>query len=68
MHLPPIPIRVEDWFGNSSHSQSILELVNGSDTIGTVIVEDGGVLLGGVVAEQEHLLAIEGVFGPSDVR
>ena len=49
------------------NSQSRLNLDHSGDTIGTVSVGDGGVLLAGVVAEQEHFLIVEGVFWPSDV-
>jgi hypothetical protein len=52
----------------NSDSQSRLDLDDGSDSIGAVSVGDGGVLLAGIVAEQEHLLAVKGVFGPGDVR
>ena len=52
---------------NTLDSQSLLNLDDGSDTIGTVSVGDGGVHLAGVVAEQKHLLVIEGVFWPRDV-
>ena len=44
-----------------------MKLNNSSDTIGTIGVGDGGVFLGGVVAEQEHLLVVRGVFWPGDV-
>ena len=44
-----------------------MNLGDGSDTISTVGVWDGGVLLTGVVAEQEHLLVVRGVSWPGDV-
>ena len=44
-----------------------MNLNDGSNTIGTVRVGEGGVLLAGVVAEQQHLLVVKGVFRPSDV-
>ena len=53
---------------NASHPQSLLDLADGSDTVGTISVGDSGVLLVGIVAEQEHLLAVKGVFGPGNAR
>ena len=50
-----------------SLSQSKLHLNNSGDGVGTVSVRDSGVLFSGVVAEQEHLLAVEGVSRPGDV-
>ena len=60
-------------FGNErqklfSLSQSQLNLDDGSNGVSAVSIGNGGVLLRGVVTEQKHLLAVEGVFGPSDVR
>ena len=51
-----------------SLSQSCLDFNDGSDGVGAVRVRNGGVLVGGIVTEHKHLLAIEGVFGPSNVR
>ena len=48
--------------------QSRFNLVNRVDAIGAVSVGDGGILLTGIVAEQQHLLALESVFRPSDIR
>ena len=48
-------------------SQSHFNLIDGCDTIGAVSVGYGCVLLAGIVAEQQDLLAIEGVFRPSDI-
>ena len=45
-----------------------MDLVNGSDRVSVISVRDGGVLLSGVVAEQQHLLAVEGISGPGDAR
>ena len=53
---------------NALNSQSRLNLVDGGDTIRTVSVGDGGVLLGGIIAKQEHLLAVQGVSWPIDIR
>ena len=53
--------------GDTLQSQGLLDLINRSNAIGTVIVWNSGVLLAGVVAEQQHLLAVKGVFGPGDV-
>ena len=58
---------IKKWFLNLLDSQSRLNLDDCSDTIGTVGVRDGGVLLAGVVAEQQHLLVVEGVFRPGGV-
>ena len=55
------------WFRNVLDSQSRFNLINGGDTVGAVSIGDGGVLLTGVVAEQQHLLAVERVFRPGDV-
>lgn len=51
-----------------SLSQSCLDFNDGSDSVGAVRVRNGGVLVDGIVTEHKHLLAIEGVFRPSDVR
>jgi len=51
-----------------SDSQSRLGLDDGRDAIGAVSIRNGGVLLGGVVAEQKHLFAVESVFRPGDFR
>ena len=40
---------------------------DGGDSVGAVSIGNGCVLLRGVITEQKHLLAVEGVFGPSDV-
>ena len=48
-------------------SQSCFNLIDCSDSIGTISVGYGGVPLASVVAEQQHLLAVEGVFRPGDV-
>ena len=53
---------------NALNSQSRLNLVDGGDTIRTISVGDGGVLLGGIIAKQEHLLAVQGVSWPIDIR
>ena len=50
-----------------SGSQFSLDLDDGRNTIGAVGIRNGGILFGGIVAEQEHLFGIEGVFGPGDV-
>jgi len=44
-----------------------LNIDDGSNAIGTVSVRDGGILFAGVVAEQQHFLAVRGIFWPSDV-
>ena len=44
-----------------------MNLVDGCDTIGAISVGDGGVLLAGVVAKQQHLLVMRGIFWPSDI-
>ena len=49
--LFPIPKQVGHLFKSGSHSQSQLDLVDGGDSIGTVSIGDGGVLLGGIVTE-----------------
>jgi len=49
-------------------SQSRFNLIDCSDSFGAISVGYGGVLLAGVVAEQQDLLAVEGVFRPGDVR
>ena len=54
-------------FRNVLDSQSRLDLIDCVDGIGAVSVRDGGVLLIGIVAEQQHLLAVEGIFRPGDV-
>ena len=51
-----------------SDSQGGLDVDNGGDSVSTVSVRNRGVLFGGVVAKQEHLFAVEGIFRPSDVR
>ena len=38
------------------------------DSVSTVSVRNRGVLFCGVAAKQEHLFAVEGIFGPDDVR
>lgn len=48
-------------------SQSHFNLIDGCDTIGAVSVGYGRVLLAGIVAKQQDLLAVEGVFRPSDI-
>jgi hypothetical protein len=48
--------------------QSRLNLDDGGDSICAVSVRNGGVLFRAVVAEQKHFLAVEVIFGPSDVR
>ena len=58
----------EGCLGNISDSQSRLNLVNSSDRIDAVSIGDGSVLLASIVTEQEHLLVVEGVLGPCDVR
>ena len=60
--------REEECFGNISDSQSRLDLDDGSDSICAERIGDGGVLLGGVVTEQEHHLGVEGVSGPGYIR
>jgi len=47
--------------------QSQLKFDDGSDSIRPISVGDNGVLLSGVVTEQKHLLAVEGVLGPGDI-
>jgi len=54
-------------FRNVLDSQSRLELIDCVDAIGAISVGDGGVLLIGIVAEQQHFLAVEGIFRPSDI-
>ena len=54
-------------FRNVLDSQNCLDLIDRIDAIGAVSVGDGGVLLTTIVAEQQHLLAFEGIFRPSDV-
>ena len=54
--------------GPSSKSQNRLNLDDGIDTIGTESIRDSGVLFSSIVAEQEHILAVEGVLRPGDVR
>ena len=49
------------------NSQRRFNLIDCVDAIGTVSVGDGGVLLTRIIAEQQHLLALEGVPRPSDV-
>jgi hypothetical protein len=49
-------------------SQFCLDLGDDSDSIGTVSIRNGGVLFSGVIAEQEHLFAVQRVLWPSDVR
>ena len=56
----------EGFFGNISDSQSHLDRVDGSDSIGAVSVGDSGILFGGIVTEQKHFLAIKGVSGPGN--
>jgi len=53
---------------NVLNPQCRVDLIDGRNTIGAVRVGDGGVLLVSVVAEQQHLLAVQGVFRPRDVR
>ena len=55
-------------FGNVSDPQSHLDLINDGGSICAVSIGDSGVLFVGIVAEQEHLFAAKGVFGPVDVR
>ena len=52
---------------NVLDSQSRFDLIDCIDGIGAVSVGDGGVLLTRIVAEQQHLLAFQGVFWPSDI-
>ena len=49
-------------------SQSRYNLVDCGDSISAIIVRYSGVLLVGIIAEQQHLLALEGIFRPGDVR
>ena len=51
-----------------SDSQSSFNLIYCSDSICAVSIGDSGILLSGVVAKQQDLLAVEGVFRPGDVR
>lgn len=45
-----------------------MDLIDGIHSIRAVSVGDGGICLASIVAEQEHLLAVKGVFRPGDVR
>ena len=51
-----------------SHPQSGLDRLDRGDTVGAIGVSERGVLLAGIVAEQKHLLGVEGVFGPVYAR
>ena len=51
-----------------SDSQCGLDISDCGDSVSTVSVRNRGVLFCGVVAKQEHLFAVEGIFGPGDVR
>ena len=53
--------------GICSLPQSQLKVDDGSDSIRPISVGGNGVILSGVVAEQKHLLAVEGVLGPGDI-
>ena len=55
-------------FQNVLESQSYLNFVDCRDSIDAVSVRYDGVRLVGIVAEQQLLLAIEGVFRPGDIR
>jgi len=64
---PNLCRRKEVLVVNTLDSQSRLNLDDGSDLIGAVSIGDCGVFLAGVVAEQQHLFTVEGVFWPSYV-
>lgn len=51
---------------NGLTPQSYLQGRDGGNAIRTVGVRSSGILLTCVVAKQEHLLAVEGVFRPGD--
>jgi hypothetical protein len=48
-------------------SQRRFNLIDGGDSIGSVSDRYGGVLLASIAAEQQDLLAVEGVFRPSKI-
>ena len=52
---------------NILDSQSYLNLVDCRDSIDAVSVRYDSVRLFGIIAEQQHLLVIEGIFRPGDV-
>jgi hypothetical protein len=48
-------------------SQRRFNLIDGGGSIGLVSVRYGGVLFARIIAEQQDLLVIEGVFRPSKI-